>query len=770
MLIAVATIIFFIKNITKESIMASVGSNKTIIGRSKKWLVFLILVGFGIAITRLFYFSIIKGEELQKKAYSQQLRDTTISAKRGTIYDTNGKILAQSATVWQVVLSPNNFKTDEQRTFVAQKLSAILGIEQKDVYEKTKEKNYYSVVKRKVETAEKNKVLKLIDEYDDKFGSSAIISLIEDYKRYYPYGDFASSVIGFTGSDGTGLEGVEFQYDEFLTGTPGRVITAKNANGTEMPFEYEQKIDAQDGSNVVLTIDENIQHIMEKYLQQGIKENKVINRAVAIMMEVDTGAVLGMAVEGGYDLNDPFIISDEATRKEIEKLPVSQQNEAESEALTKQWRNKAIADTYYPGSVFKVITSCMGWSEGVINDNSTYSCTGSYVPFEGVRPIGCWDTSGHGTETYKQALCNSCNPAFMQIGMALGEDKFWEYYQAFGFSEKTGIDLPGEQSDIFFGNGTDVMQPMDLVVASFGQNFAITPLQMVTAMSAVANGGNLMQPYIVKEITDADGNVIQSKKPTVKRQVVSKEVTQKVIDAMEENAKNGSAKNGYVEGFRIAGKTGTSEKKVYNADGSQQYIASYCGFSPANDPKVCLLVYFDTPLASNYYGSGVAAPVFANIMGEVLPYLNIETQYTDEEIAMMDTTADNYVGMSVGEAKNKIAEGGFKAIVIGEGENVLSQVPSASSRLPQEGTVVLYTDEEGQLSDGVTVPDFTGMSVAEVNVLATNSDLNVSIVGSNSAGEGTSYSQDIKAGTRVQSGTVVSVNFEQDSHYGDGVM
>ncbi|MEE0858452.1 MAG: penicillin-binding transpeptidase domain-containing protein [Acutalibacteraceae bacterium] len=750
--------------------MANVGSNKTIIGRTKIWLALLLIVGFGIAIARLFYFSIIKGDELQQKAYSLQLNDTTISAKRGSIYDTNGKVLAQSATVWQVVLAPIYFETDEQRTLVAQRLAEILDLNQNDVYEKTKEKTYYSVVKRKVETKEKDEVLKLVEELQEKYNLGNVIELIEDYKRYYPYGDFASTILGFTGSDGEGLEGIEYQYNSYLTGVPGRVITAKNAHGTEMPFEYEQKIDAQDGNNIVLTIDETIQHIMEKYLQQGIEENKVTNRAVAIMMEVETGAILGMAVEGGYDLNDPFTIADEDVQKQIDALAESEKDTAESEALTKQWRNKAVADTYYPGSVFKVITSCMGWSEGVITDSSSYSCTGSYVPFEGADAVHCHNTSGHGVQSYKEALCNSCNPAFMQIGNAVGAEKFWEYYQAFGFSEKTGIDLPGEQSDIFFGDGTGEMQPMDLAVASFGQNFAITPIQMVTAVSAIGNGGKLMQPYVVKEITDSDGNVVESRSPVEKRQVVSEEVTQKVIEAMEENAATGSAKNGYVVGYSVAGKTGTSEKKVYNTDGSQQYIASYCGFAPANDPKVCLLVYFDTPTGDSYYGSAVAAPVFANIMSEVLPYLNVEAEYTDEEIAMMDTTADNYVGMSVDEAKNTITQGGFNTVVFGEGDTVISQVPTAESRLPQQGTVVLYTDEESINSDVVEVPDLTGLTVAEANNVASSYNLNISIVGSNAEGEGISYSQDIKAGSKVKSGTVVSVNFEQDSNYGSGVM
>lgn len=750
--------------------MANIGSNRTIISRSKKWLVVLLLVGFGLAIGRLFYFSIIKGDELQKKAYSLQLRDTTISAKRGSIYDTNGKTLAQSATVWQVVLAPAYFKTDEQRTYVAQKLAEILDLNQNDVYEKTKENNYYSVVKRKVETAEKEKVLKLSKELAKKYNLGNVIELIEDYKRYYPYGDFASTIIGFTGMDGVGREGIEYQYDTQLTGVPGRVITAKDVHGTEMPYKYEQKIDAQDGNNITLTIDETIQHIMEKYLQQGIKQHKVQDRAVAIMMEVKTGAILGMAVEGGYDLNDPFTIADSSTQKEIDKLPNSEKEAAEVEALQKQWRNKAVADTYYPGSVFKVITSCMGWSDGVITDSSTYTCTGSYVPFEGADAIHCHNTAGHGTQTYKQALSNSCNPAFMMIGQAVGAEKFWEYYQAFGFSEKTGIDLPGEQSDIFFGDGSGKMQPMDLAVASFGQNFAITPIQMVTAIASVGNGGKLMQPYIVKEITDSDGNVVESKTPIVKRQVVSEEVTKKVIDAMEENATNGSAKNGYVAGYKVAGKTGTSEKKIYHNDGSQEYIASFCGFAPADDPQVCLLVYFDDPVGDSYYGSAVAAPVFANIMNEVLPYLNVEAEYTEEEIAQMDTTAENYVGKSISEAESLVSSGGFTPVVMGSGDTVISQVPTAQSRLPQQGTVVLYTDEESMNDDVVEVPDLTNMTVAQANSTAAMYNLNISVVGSNADGEGISYSQGIKAGSKVKSGTVISVNFEQDSNYGSGVM
>ena len=379
---------------TKKKNKNTEKSENIIIRRATALLLILLVFGFGGAIVRIGYFSLVMGEELQKKAYSQQLTDTAISAKRGTIYDTNGNTLAQSATVWQVVLTPRNFTSDEQREFVSQELAEILSVDQSEVYKKTQGNTYFASVKRKVETAEKDKVLELCNQIEKNYGSISLVSLIEDYKRYYPYGDFASAIIGFTGSDGAGLEGIEYQYDSYLTGTPGRIVTARNARGTEMPFKYEQKVDAQDGNNLVLTIDEKIQHTMEKYVKQGIVNNKVINRAVAVMMEVETGAILGCAVEDGYDLNDPFTVASKTVQQEIDKLPETQKEQAESEALAKQWRNKAVADTYYPGSVWKVITSCMGWSEGTITDQSTYTCTGSYVPFEGAGAIGCHKTSG----------------------------------------------------------------------------------------------------------------------------------------------------------------------------------------------------------------------------------------------------------------------------------------------------------------------------------------------------------------------------------------
>ena len=510
------------------------------------WLLIIVLVfGFGAVISRLAYLQLIAGEDLQQKAVQQQLSDTTISAKRGTIYDRNGKILAQSASVWQVVLSPANFETDEQRIYVANRLAEILGLEQEDVLEQTKQNSYYSVVKRKIESEEQKQILELMNDVEDKFGLSSVIALLDDYKRYYPYSELASSVIGFTGSDDQGLSGVEYQYDEYLTGTPGRLVTATNANGTIMPFDYSQNVDAVDGNSVVLTIDETIQSIIEKYMKQAIRDYEVYNRGVCIAMDVKNGEILGMATVGGYDPNDPFTISKEdskkiseidadyliekgyleegsnATDKEIDELIATAKSEAESAALSQMWRNKAISDTYYPGSVFKMITLSMALEEGTVNKDTRFNCTGYFQLYE--EQIGCHNTAGHGTQNYAQALCNSCNPAFIQIGQSFGEAKFWEYYQAFGFADKTGIDLPGESDDLFFSEDGS-MGPVDLAVASFGQNFSITPIQMITAASAIANGGDLVQPHVVKQILGSDGSVVHNISTDTKRQVISSSV------------------------------------------------------------------------------------------------------------------------------------------------------------------------------------------------------------------------------------------------------
>lgn len=721
------------------------------------WLMLIILVlGFGAAFVRLGYLQIVQSAELQKKAVDQQLSDTELPAKRGTIYDTNGKTLAASASVWKVVLAPVYFENDEERRIVAKGLAEILELDEQDIFEKAQQESYYVVVKRQIESDVREKVLKFIDDLADEHEIYSTVYLLDDYKRYYPYGSLASSVIGFTGADEQGLAGLEYQYDEVLTGSPGRLVTAVDSLGTAMPFEYSQNIPAGDGDNLVLTIDETIQSIAEKYMLQGIEDNAVFNRGVCIIMDVNTGAVRAMASVGGFDLNDPFTLPKEK-EEQINKLPEDKRDNARYEALSNMWRNKAVSDTYYPGSVFKMCTAAMALEEGLVNENSTFYCSGHYTVAD--TTLGCHirDYGGHGTQNLREAIKNSCNPALMQIGELLGIDLFNQYYDAFGFSERTGIDLPGEADDIYFDRSS--MGEVHLATASFGQNFAITPIQMATAVASIANGGYLVQPHMVEQIIDNDGNVISTTSTEVKRQVLSHETTAQICDILEENAVSGSGKNGYVAGYRVAGKTGTSEKKVdLNEDGVDDYIASFCGFAPAENAEVVCLVFFDTPTGAAYYGSQVAAPVFAKIMGEVLPYLEVATQYTEEELAALDTTADTYIGLSVDEAVTAAENGGFTTWVKGEGETVIGQMPEAGTKIPQGGNVVLYTDAEST-KDTTTVPNLIGYSLSDVNYFASYYNLNVSISGMSSSDASYSYSQSIPEGTEVAPGTVITVTF-----------
>ncbi len=750
--------------------MAKKGAAATLWRRSTITMVIIILLGFGTIIARLLYLQVYQSEDLQKRAVEQQLHDTTVSGKRGSIYDSNGNILAQSITVWDIVLAPANFKnwTDERREVFAEGLSKILDLDKDDIIKKTKENSYYVMLKRKADAELKDKVLEFCDDMYDKHKISGVIDLIENYKRYYTHDNFAGAVLGFVGSDSQGLSGVEYEYDEELNGNSGRIVIAQDAQNNPLPYQYEQKVEASDGNSLVLTIDENIQSIMEKYVRQTIKEYNVSNRGCAIMMNVKTGAILGFACEGSFDPNNPFEIADEKKKKEIDKLPEDEQDAATAKAQNAQWRNKGVSDTYIPGSVFKMVTASAVLSEGLIKDDTTFTCSGSYVPYEGAESIDCWTSSGHGTQTIEQALCNSCNPAFMQMGFMLGREKFYEYYVALGFSEKTGIDLPGESESIFYDKEGEPagMSLMDLAVSSFGQNFKITPIQMITACSAIANGGKLMQPYVVSQVVDSEGNVVKATEPTVKRQAISEDVADKVLSMLEKNAKpGGGAANGYVAGYRIGGKTGTSQK-IVDEDGNptKDYIASFCGIAPCDDPEVALLCYFDTPDPEiNYYGSAVAGPCFRNIMREVLPYLGIEKIYSEEEAEQLDTTVGVYDNMGIDEAKQKVENDGLRAEVVGDGNTVIAQNPAAYSSIPKEGTVVLYTDEESR-KQKVTVPDFRNCSLSDVNYLASTNDLNVCLSGS-AVNNGDAYakSQDIEPGTEVEPYTVVTVEFNEDN-------
>lgn len=723
-------------------------------------LILLILVlGFGAAVLRLTYLTTVQSSELQESAVDLQLADTTVSAKRGTIYDANGNVLAESASVWQVVMSPVNFKNDKQRQAAAKGLSEIFDLEYNDVLDDTKQQSHYVVVKRRIESDEREKVLQLIDTLKKDYSCSGVIQLLDDYKRYYPKNSLASSVIGFTGSDDQGLEGIEYEYDSYLSGTPGRIITAQNARGTDMPFRYEQNVESEDGNNVYLTIDETIQSICEKYMQKGVEDNNVLNKGVCIAMDVNTGAILAMVTTDGYDLNNPYELSAK-DKKKIKSTPKKKQAEAESAALSNMWRNKAVADTYMPGSVFKMCVASAALEENLVNEKTSFTCTGSIL-VEG-ETIHCSNIAGHGTQSFVEAISNSCNPAFIQIGQMLGAGKFRQYYQGFGFSDKTGIDLPGEAEDSFWKEGK--MGGVDLAVASFGQNFTITPIQMITACAAVSNGGYVVQPHVVSKITDSKGNVIKTVDKKVKRQVISDDTSKKMNEYLEYNTERQGAAAGYISGYKVAGKTGTTEKRgvtKFESSFSEDYISSFCGYAPADDPQIAMLVFFDTPDGDAYYGSQVSSPVFINIMSEVLPYLDVKTSYTDEELGYVDASAGDYTGVSVDEAKTAVEADGFTATVKGNGSTVISQIPTVSSGLQKGGSIVLYTDSDSQ-SETVSVPSLIGLSPDEVNDVASAYGLNVSFSGATTS-SGTSSSQNVEAGTSVSPGTVITVSFADSS-------
>ena len=746
--------------------MAKKGTSAQLWNRSIVVMILIIAVGFGVVAARLLYLQTFMAEELQKRAVEQQLVNTELTAKRGSIYDCNGNVLAQSVTVWDIVMEPANIK-DEYGMIVAEGLHEILGTDVQKVYEQTKENHYYAVVKRKVDTDVKDKVMNFNSFLRKEYNIANALKAVENYRRFYTHDNFLADVLGFVGADSQGLAGLEYQYDDYLIGKKGRLMVATNAAGGQMPYEYEQKTDAIDGYNLTLSVDEYIQSVMEKYVRETIAEFRVANRGCAIMMNVKTGAILGFACEGSFNPNDPFEIADEKVAKEIAKLPKDKQDEAEAKARNAQWRNKGVSDTYIPGSVFKMCTASAVLSEGLIKKDTRFECSGSYVPFEGSGAISCWSSAGHGEQTLEKALCNSCNPAFMQMGNMLGRQKFYEYYVAFGFSEPTGIDLPGESDDYFFHNdGICGMDLSDLAVASFGQNFKITPIQMLSACAAIANGGKLMTPYVVQSISDANGNVVRTTEPKERHQAISKDVAAQVCKMLENNVLSGGGTNGYIPGYRIAAKTGTSQKKVDDEGNlTDDYIGSFCGFAPADDPEIALICYFDTPDPDiNYYGSAVAGPCFRSIMSEVLPYLGVEKVYSKAELGNLDTTTGAYVGATVEDARSLITGNKLKCVVMGKGKTVLAQNPDAYTTIPQDGTVVLYTEETTNIRK-VVVPDFSNLSLTEVNQLAAEHLLNISIKGSLSS-EGRSYAklQDIAPLTEVDPYSVITVTFNQDNN------
>ena len=730
----------------------------------------LIILGFGSTIFGLGYTQLYKGEYFKTKAETQQLSDTTITAQRGVIYDANMSVLAQSASAWKISLNATAFADapSEAKEKVYSTLINVLGVSREYLEDKASYKQYNSVmIKTKVEKDEKDKLEAFVkgtfkdkDNNDQSYGSLVMID--EDVKRYYPYSTLASQIIGFTGMDNDGRSGIESFYNSTLTGVDGRVISARSNSSVAQDIEYKSVYEAEQGTSLVLTIDETIQRYLENSLSACYETSKA-KSCTGIVMEVETGAILAMSSKSDYDLNDPYAIHDKKTAESIEKITDEKKKEnAYQEAMYAQWRNRAIPDTYEPGSVFKVITMAAGLEENAVKYDEKFTCTGSISVAD--RIYSCHNTAGHGTQTLTEGLMNSCNPYFITIGQRLGVDTFYKYFEAFGFTEKTGIDLPGETSPkagtTYFEK--DKMTVVNLASSSFGQSFQITPIQMITAVNAIANDGKLMQPYVVSKTLDSEGNVVSRTQPVVKRQVISESTSEKIMASMEQVALNGTAKNAYVAGYRVGGKTGTSDK--LNDVG--QVVASSVGVAPSNDPKITVLIVVDEPQGATG-GGAVAAPVAGEVIEKTLTYLNVERQYNDSEKALLDVQVPGVTGKNVDEAVSSLENDNFSVKVVGDGSTVLSQMPASGQYIPQGGIIVLYTDEQKKKLKA-EVPDFVGMTITEANYAAVNAGINIKVSGNSLSDENlTAYRQSSEKGAEIEYGSTVTVYFRTMSGISD---
>lgn len=728
--------------------------------RRARWALVLISIAFVYGICALGKAAIVDGEENRLKAERNQLSDTKISAQRGTIYDSNMKVLAKSASAWLIYINPSKVADDTQKELIVRGLCEIVGADEEDVRKKLEKTNTnYQKIAGEVETDVKDALKAYINENKDA-KLSTVIGIDPDTKRYYPYSSFASTIIGFTDSDDKGVGGIEMQYDDTLTGVSGRVITAKNARQGSMSSDYATTYDAKPGESLVLTIDEVIQYYLEQSLTQAMVDTGA-KYAYGIIMDVDTGAVLGMSSKPDFDLNNPRRISNQTLADTIAAIVDEKQRAQDtSNALFAQWRNRSISDTYEPGSVFKTVVAAGALEEGVVDLNTTFTCTGGIQVANNYQK--CWKHGGHGHEDLTQGLMNSCNPFFITIGQKLGKDNFYKYFDAFGFTEKTGIDLPAEANPVA-GKTYHALEKRgisELSSSSFGQTFQVSPIQMITAINTIANGGKLMQPYVVDAHLDADGNVVQKTEPTMKRQVVSEKTASTVAGMMEQVVSVGTGKNAYVAGYHVAGKTGTSEK--IGIEGA--YIASFAGFAPADNPQISILIAIDEPVGE-HGGAKVAAPIAGILLEKVLTYLNIEPQYEDNEISNISSVAPSLVGRTVSEAKNEAAK--FTLRVIGNGDKVVAQTPAAGQQMRNGGVIVIYTDGETPKETAV-VPDLCNLSIAEANRIAISAGFNIRIAGNTNSGEVLSYKQSLDAGSEAEKGSVITVYFKSNVNVEDG--
>lgn len=720
----------------------------------KRVLIFAVAVAFLFSVDgiRILYLQLVNGDELAAKAESQQLSDTEVQAMRGSIYDSEGNVLAQSATVWNVYIDPSNI-TKDKRGMVIDGLTEILELDneaQKELLEKTKKDTKYAVVAEKVENDIKEKLAKYVSE--NKLGN--IIGTEQTTKRYYPYTNFASSVLGFTGNDNQGLYGLEYYYDEELTGTNGRIVTVKDSKGNKLPTDYETSIDAIDGNSLVLTVNQTIQYYLEKGLRNTLEEYQC-KGAYGVVMDCNTGGVLAMASLPDYDCNEPYEITYKKTKRALKRIKNKKEKSTKtSEAIQNQWRNFTLSGTYEPGSVFKTFVASAALEENIVTTSTTFNCTGSIQVKD--HKMNCHYHPGHGLQTFTQGLENSCNPFFITVGQKLGVHNYFKYFQAFGFTDKTGIDLPGEAMPQYYKE--DQYGIVELSSASFGQTNSLTPIQVCTGLCAVANGGTLLKPYIVSEIKDENGNTVKKTEKTEVRRVISEKTSKTVREMMKSVVDNGTGKNGYVAGYRVGGKTGTSTKLAESTDGKTKYIVSFGAIAPADNPEIAMLIIIDEP-NQDLGGGALCAPIAAEVIEQAMPVLNVEPKYSKSEAKNLSVSAPNVIGKSLSEAKSILESKNLKYKVVGNSKTVINQNPASSSTIPTNGVVVLYTEKNSRKT--VKVPDFSGMTISEANAAAAAANLNIEISGNNlSSSSVVAYRQSVDKGSKVEIGSVVTVSFK----------
>lgn len=735
----------------------------TTLKRALAVLVSMLLV-FAMLLGRILIIQTVDYDRYLKKVIDQMNTQSTLQAERGIIYDANGDVLATNVTTYRVFISPSSIKAkqksaeddDRYAEDISKGLSDILGIDYDTVYKQT---TYTAYLDRTVQKNLSDEKADEVRAFINENGYHDMVFLEATSKRYYPNGSLGSAVIGFTNSDGKGIYGLEAFYNDDLSGTNGYYLTARDSFGNRMPQEYDTYIPAENGSNITTTIDSYIQRALEEQLIATVNESGAQNRACGIVVNVKTGAILAMATVPGFDLNDPWTLNDYYSGFLLSDGYAQGSDEykkAYQNYLFDMWRNKAVSDSYIPGSTFKILTSSMALSENKVSLSGDTVCCGGSLRLFGYT-IHCHKVKGHGVLSFAQGLVQSCNVWFMTLGERLGISKFYEYFKSFGYLEKTGIDLPGEGNSVV--KTKNAMTALDLAIYAFGQNFNITPIQHIMAISAAANGGYLLEPYLVEKVTDRDGNVTYEHQTQAKRQVISEEVCKTIAEILEDGVSgDGGAKNAYVAGYKIAAKTGTSEKKgtEIRVENVKAYVCSCVAFAPADDPEIAVLMMVDEPSKGVLYGSVIAAPYVGAFLETVLPYIGVQR----DEALVNDVAVPNFEDMKLNDAKKAASELGYKVNVKGDGEYVTSQIPRAETVIDKNNKIITFYTGNSREEKGIAVPELIGKSVYVANRLLADAGLNVSIVGTDnylSGGGATVMEQSIPAGTLVSEGTAITI-------------